>query len=94
MAGIRENKDCDKIENLVGIVKIAEDGDYERLKSLCMCHDGWRQDYCKGPTTVWTKSNELSDFRMVKVCRNRLLIPIVQCNSVINFRYPVPGTFE
>jgi len=55
----------------VGVVKIADDDDFDRLVDLCQSHDGWRQDYDKNETTVWTRSNEASDFRMVKVslCR-------------------------
>jgi hypothetical protein len=55
------------MENIVGIVKIADDDDFERLRSLCQTHDDWRLDYCKHATTVWTRSNEWSDFRMVKI---------------------------
>jgi len=51
----------------VGVVKIADDADYEWLRDQCQCHDGWRQDFSKNSTTVWTKSNDLSDFRLVKI---------------------------
>jgi hypothetical protein len=51
----------------IGKVKIADDNDFERLKKLCQCHDGWRLDYCRHDTTVWTRSNDVSDFRMVKI---------------------------
>jgi len=51
----------------VGEVRVAEDADFERLKQLCRCHDGWKQDYNKNNTTVWTKVNDVSDFKMIKV---------------------------
>ena len=51
----------------VGEVKIADDGDFRELKRLCRCHDGWDQVYNKNSVTVWMKSNELSDFKMIKV---------------------------
>jgi len=51
----------------VGEVRVAEDADFERLRGLCQEHDGWRQDYSKNTTTVWTKSNDESDFKMIKV---------------------------
>lgn len=51
----------------VGEVRVAEDADFKRLKSLCDETDGWKQEYNKNNTTVSTKINELSDFQMVKV---------------------------
>lgn len=51
----------------VGEVRVAEDADFERLKDLCRCQDGWKEDYQKNGTTVWTKSNDISDFKMIKV---------------------------
>ncbi len=51
----------------VGEVRVAEDADFERLRNLCRCHDDWKVEYNKNTTTVWTKSNEISDFRMIKV---------------------------
>lgn len=51
----------------VGEVRVAEDADFERLRNLCRCHDDWKVEYNKNTTTVWTKSNEVSDFRMIKV---------------------------
>lgn len=51
----------------VGEVRVAEDADFEKLRNLCLNHDGWRQEYNKSTTTVWTKSNELSDFKMIKI---------------------------
>lgn len=51
----------------VGEVRVAEDADFKRLKSLCDETDGWKQEYNKNNTTVSTKMNELSDFQMVKV---------------------------
>jgi StAR-related lipid transfer protein 10 len=51
----------------VGEVRVAEDADFERLRDLCRCHDGWKVEYNKNTTTVWTKSNEISDFRMIKI---------------------------
>jgi len=51
----------------VGEVRVAEDADFAKLKDLCTCHDGWRQDYNKNGTTVWTKANDVSDFKLIKV---------------------------
>lgn len=53
--------------DVVGTVKEADDDDYMRLREMCRDHDGWRQDFTKGATTVWTRSNDISDFRMVKI---------------------------
>lgn len=46
---------------------MAEDADFTKLKQLCQCHDGWKQEYNRSGTTVWTKSNDVSDFKMIKV---------------------------
>ena len=51
----------------VGEVRIAEDADFQKVKDMCNCHDGWKQEYNKHGTTVWTKSNDVSDFKLVKV---------------------------
>ncbi|XP_005097481.1 START domain-containing protein 10 [Aplysia californica] len=51
----------------VGEVKIPEDADFRLFKSMCEENDGWKLEVNKAQTMVWTKANELSDFKMVKV---------------------------
>ena len=51
----------------IGEVRPAVHEDFERLRNLAEIHDGWRLDYNKGGTMVWTKSNDVSSFKMVKV---------------------------
>lgn len=51
----------------VGVVKVAEDKDFENLKTLIDNHAGWKLDYNKGTTKVWTKSATSTNFKMVKV---------------------------
>jgi StAR-related lipid transfer protein 10 len=51
----------------LGEVKVADDEDFSRLKLLCQVHDGWKQVYCKNGVFVWTKTNDVSDFNLVKV---------------------------
>ncbi|XP_059152728.1 START domain-containing protein 10-like [Physella acuta] len=51
----------------VGVVKIPEDSDFRHFKSLCEDTDGWKLEVNKNQTMVWTKANDLSDFKMVKV---------------------------
>ena len=57
----------------VGEVRIAEDADFSRIKEMCTCHDGWKQEYgpknkdSKNNTTAWTKANDVSDFKLIKV---------------------------
>lgn len=51
----------------IGIVKIAEDKDFEKLKQLYDNNNDWRLDYNKPDLSVWTKSVSGISFRMVKV---------------------------
>lgn len=51
----------------VGTVKVAEDKDFENLKELVDNHTGWKLDYSKSGTNVWTKSAASTNFKMVKV---------------------------
>ena len=51
----------------VGEVRVAEDTDYAHFKALCTCHDDWNTVYNKNATSVWTRQNDLSDFKMIKV---------------------------
>lgn len=51
----------------VGEVRIAEDADFAKVKELCLCHDGWKVECNKNGTLAWTKSNDVSDFKMIKV---------------------------
>lgn len=51
----------------VGVVKVAEDQDFEKLKKLIDDHTGWKLDYNKSSTKVWTKSIPTTSFKMIKV---------------------------
>ena len=51
----------------VGEVRVAEDTDFTSLRNLCEKHEDWKVEYNKNDTTVWTKNNDLSDFKMLKV---------------------------
>lgn len=51
----------------LGEVRVADDEDFSRLKSLCQVHDDWKQVYSKNGVFVWTKTNDVSDFNIVKV---------------------------
>lgn len=51
----------------LGEVKVADDSDFSRLKTLCQVHDEWKQVYNKNGVLVWTKTNDVSDFNMVKI---------------------------
>ena len=51
----------------VGEVKIAEDTDYAYFKAMCKVHEDWTNVYQKNSTCVWTKQNDVSDFKMIKV---------------------------
>ncbi|XP_032671280.1 START domain-containing protein 10-like [Odontomachus brunneus] len=51
----------------IGVVKIAEDKDFEKLKQLYDDNNDWRLDYNKPDLSVWTKSVRGISFRMVKI---------------------------
>jgi StAR-related lipid transfer protein 10 len=51
----------------IGVVKIAEDKDFEKLKQLYDDNNDWKLDYNKPDLSVWTKSVPGISFRMVKV---------------------------
>ena len=51
----------------VGEVRVAEDTDYAFFKAMCKSHDEWTSVYAKNNVSVWTKLNDVSDFKMIKV---------------------------
>ncbi|KAK4875734.1 hypothetical protein RN001_012156 [Aquatica leii] len=52
----------------VGVVKIADDSDFRRLKTLIDDNTNWKLDFFKGEDTkVWTQSLQGCDFKMVKI---------------------------
>lgn len=55
----------------LGEVRAATEADFDALKSLLHNHEGWHKEFhMKGrvrTTTAWTKRNDVSDFRMIKV---------------------------
>ncbi|XP_076667795.1 START domain-containing protein 10 [Andrena cerasifolii] len=51
----------------IGIVKIAEDKDFEKLKQLYDDNNEWRLDYNKPDLSVWTKTVPGISFRIVKI---------------------------
>lgn len=51
----------------VGVVKVAEDKDFENLKQLIDNHDDWKIEYNKSTIKVWTKTLHGTNFKMVKV---------------------------
>ena len=51
----------------VGEVRVAEDSDFRKLKTLSDETDDWKLEYQKNGTNVWTKNNTNSSFKVVKV---------------------------
>ncbi|RZF39319.1 hypothetical protein LSTR_LSTR000840 [Laodelphax striatellus] len=51
----------------VGVIKVAEDKDFENLKVLIDNHNGWNLDYDKSTIKVWTKNLEGTNFKMLKI---------------------------
>ena len=51
----------------VGEVRVAEDKDFELLKVYLSRNDGWRLEYDKDETAVWTRPSEGSNFNMIRV---------------------------
>lgn len=50
-----------------GEVRVADDNDFQTLKTLCSSAEGWREQYRKSETIVWTRATENSNFHMFKV---------------------------
>lgn len=57
----------------IGVVKIAEDKDFEILKQLYDDNNDWKIDYNKPDLSVWTKSVRGISFKMVKVSYSLLI---------------------
>ncbi len=57
----------------VGDVRVAEDKDFELLKIYLSRNDGWRLEYDRGETKVWTRNppdlNGSAAFKMIRVRR-------------------------
>ncbi|XP_070154658.1 START domain-containing protein 10 [Polyergus mexicanus] len=51
----------------IGVVKIAEDKDFEILKKLYDDNNDWKLDYNKPDLSVWTKCVRGISFKMVKI---------------------------
>lgn len=51
----------------VGIARVADDQDFEKLKLYLDNHEGWKLDYDKTGTKVWTKARDQMNFKMIKV---------------------------
>ncbi|KAG8041435.1 hypothetical protein G9C98_002728 [Cotesia typhae] len=51
----------------VGVVKIAEDRDFEKLKKLYDDNNDWKLDYNKPDLSVWTKHVPGISFKMIKI---------------------------
>lgn len=51
----------------IGIVKIADDRDFDMLRTLVDDHSNWKLEYEKDGTKVWTKFTSECNFKMVKV---------------------------
>ena len=51
----------------VGEIRVADDSDFRKLKNLDEDADNWKLEYQKNNTSVWTKNNEVSSFKIVKV---------------------------
>lgn len=71
----------------VGIVKVAEDKDFEKLKKLVDDHTGWKLDYNKSTTKVWTKSVPKTSFKMIKVLE--YCISVLSVYDFMHFRYMI-----
>jgi len=51
----------------IGEVRIAEDSDFALLKILLTRGDGWDLEYSQGQTRVWSRPQENSHFRMIRL---------------------------
>lgn len=52
----------------VGVVRVAEDGDFSRLKTLVDSHEGWKLEYNKPDIQVFTKAtDDKCNFKLIKI---------------------------
>ena len=54
----------------VGDVRVAEDTDFELLRIYLSRNDGWKQEYDKAGTKVWTRAppeDKGAPFKMIRV---------------------------
>lgn len=51
----------------IGEVRVAEDKDFEQLKKLIDLEDGWKLEYRKRMTQVWTKSTQQTNLKIIKL---------------------------
>lgn len=51
----------------LGVVKPADDEDFRRLKKLAESNEGWSLVYNKESLWVWTKTNDVSSFKVLKI---------------------------
>lgn len=65
-----KQKEKKKRKMQVGEVRVADDEDFRKLKELCEQSDGWKLEYHKHNTHIWTKNNDLSEFKIFKVRSN------------------------
>ncbi|XP_019864615.2 START domain-containing protein 10 isoform X2 [Aethina tumida] len=65
-----------------GVVKIAEDSDFDMLKSLVDSDTDWKLEYDKGGgTKVWSKPTKNCSFNMVKI---HTVFPNVNANTLFD----------
>ncbi|CAB3362284.1 Hypothetical predicted protein [Cloeon dipterum] len=51
----------------LGLIKIAEDSDFQHFRRIIDNHDDWELNYARDDTKVWTKCVPGIDFKMVKL---------------------------
>lgn len=53
----------------VGVVRVAEDEDFDKLKKLVDNHEGWKLEYNKPSIRVWTRCSDdrTTSFKLIKV---------------------------
>ena len=65
---------CSVVTMEVGDVRVAEDSDFDLIKIYLNRNDGWRMEYEKGETAVWTRNppeDKGAPFKMIRVSEEK-----------------------
>lgn len=74
-----------------GEARVADDSDFQTLKSLLESKDGWNLEYEKDGVKVWTENAAHGALRTVKVCFVLILIIYASLSSLKDYMVVAVG---